>query len=244
MRRKSKGVPHFEPMLLKHMGQMLCVLICFFVVGYGLFWMRDPTHFPISSVSLVGDRQHVPLDVMTQRIIPQAELGFFRLEVSTLQQELLALPWMQDVSVRREWPDRVVIRYAENQPIARWGDEGLISLQGDLFFPEGGLHSFKSLPLLKGPPGKAWQVWRMYLNMEQRLARDELSIRTLELAPRGAWHVSLSNGLVIVLGTEHVLDKLNRFLLCYNSTLKSDSDAIAYADLRYSSGLALGWKHH
>lgn len=244
MRRVKRKTRRLDMDVIKRAAQMMCVLCCFLVIGYGGFWLSDPEHFPIVSVNLIGDRKQVALDDMKGFILPQAESGFFRFNVAELQHGLLTLPWLQSVSVRKAWPDKVLIQYEENVPVVRWGVDGLISEQGHLFFPTEGNRAFSDLPLLMGPAEKAEQVWDMYLKIEQLLRSQSLSVSEITLSPRGAWTLRLSNGIQIVLGTDRVLEKLENFLLCYKVNLKERHHQLATVDLRYTNGMALGWKHH
>lgn len=244
-RRRLKKSHTWNPALFKRLLQASVFLACFFVLGYGGMWLRDPAHFPITSVNLIGEREHIPLEAIKQIILPEAESGFFRLEVAVLQQQLMALPWMKRVAVRRIWPDRLVIQFEEYRPISRWGDDGLISQEGKVFYPDHyDARLFVHLPQLKGPSEHEQQVWDMLQTMNKLLAPDHLTIQYLELAPRGAWQCRLSNGIKVILGTEHVLERFKEFLICYQNTLHVRSEEIAYADLRYTSGMALGWKRH
>ena len=82
------------------------------------------------------------------------------------------MPWLKRVGVRRVWPDRLVIQFEEYQPVARWGDNGLMSKEGNIFYPDPLQDAFSDLPQLKGPKGNEQEVWHMYLAMNHILARD------------------------------------------------------------------------
>lgn len=64
----------------------------------------------------------------------------------------------------------------------------------------------------------------------------------LELAQRGSWRFRLDNGMQVILGTHEKKQRLHRFVKAYNQSLKKDQASIAYVDMRYTTGMAVGWK--
>ncbi|HYQ52651.1 MAG TPA: cell division protein FtsQ/DivIB, partial [Pseudomonas sp.] len=46
----------------------------------------------------------------------------------------------------------------------------------------------------------------------------------------------------LLLGRDHLVEKMRRFIAIYDKTLKEQITNIARIDLRYSNGLAVGWR--
>ena len=69
-----------------------------------------------------------------------------------------ALPWVRKVAVRRSWPDRLDVAIEEHVVLARWGEDRLVNIQGEVF--EGGAEESerRALPLLFGPAASEHQV--------------------------------------------------------------------------------------
>lgn len=220
----------------------LGMALLFFALGYGVISCLDPANFPIRTITFVGEPRALSYEDLQKTIILEIEPGFFRLRVSHLQSALLSRPWMKHVDIRKIWPNRLVVKFEEHTPIARWGDNGMISATGQVFFPKESLSQFNSLPFLKGPAARSAYVWENYLEMREILASHKLGISQLILAPRGSWHVKLDNGVIVNLGTDDMIKRLKRFVRVYKTHLQSKNQAIAYVDLRYTSGLAVGWK--
>lgn len=218
-----------------------CAFILF-AVGYSVFWCLEPAHFPVSAVKFVGERKYLSQDDLKKAIVGEIKKGFFRLKVSTLQQQLLSLTWVKCVEVRKVWPDQLVIRFEEHQPAAFWGKKGMLSVTGALFYPTLSSVKISNLPVLQGPEGKSGLVWQQFLAMEQTLAPLHLKITHLVLAPRGAWQLRLSNGVTVVLGTNDIMTRLRRYVSAYEKHLHTLKREIAYVDLRYTSGMAIGWR--
>jgi len=213
-----------------------------FLMGYVFLWCVDPVHFPISAVKWQGERKYLSQTALRQVVLPALKVGFFRLNVSRLQQQLLSLPWTKQVDVRKVWPGQLVIRIEEHVPAAWWGEKGILSTMGVLFYPDLTDVRFPDLPVLEGPQGKASFVWQHYRAMKEMLATlDDASMKQLSLAPRGAWHLQLSNGLRIILGTEDVIVRLKQFIHVYLK--RRLPKRIAYVDLRYTNGMVVSYKN-
>lgn len=220
----------------------LGVAVLFFALSYGVMASLDPANFPIRSISFIGEKHALSYSDLQETITREISPGFFRLKVSTLQQALLSLPWIKQVDIRKIWPNKLVVKFEEHTPIARWGENGMFSATGHVFFPKEPLTQFNSLPVLKGPVARSAFVWEHYLIMSEILAPHELRISQLILAPRGSWHVKLDNGMTVNLGTDDIIKRLKRFVRVYKTHLQTKQQSIAHVDLRYTSGLAVGWK--
>ncbi len=241
LRPHKKKIKQPRRVLLRLVQVLSCMSI-FFAVGYGVFWWLDPARFPITSVKFSGQRQFLSQEELRSAILPEIKAGFFRLKVSSLQHHLLSLPWIKQADVRKIWPNQLVVRFEEHTPGAYWGDKGMISDMGTLYYPDLAKVKALDLPMLEGPQGKSALVWQQFLAMENIIAPLNLKVTHLMLAPRGAWQLKLSNGITVMLGTNDILKRLSRFVSAYEKELQGQEKKIAYADLRYTNGMAIGWQ--
>ncbi len=237
-KKKTKS----QPLGVKRFFQVFSCVSVFFAVGYGVFWCLDPAHFPIGSVRFSGQRHYLSQEELRDAILPEIKAGFFRLKVSSLQHHLLSLPWIKQADVRKVWPDQLVVRFEEHTPAAFWSDKGIISDVGTLYFPDMAKTQGLELPILEGPQGKSTLVWQQYVAMGNIIAPLNLKITHIILAPRGAWQVRLSNGITVVLGTNDILMRLTRFVSAYEKYMQGNEKKMAYVDLRYTNGMAIGWR--
>jgi cell division protein FtsQ len=132
--------------------------------------------------------------------------------------------------------------------VARWrsplpGDstEGLLNARGELFLPSARFPP-PELPRLTGPDGSQQEVTVRYLAMQGRLTEIGLRLTTLTLDERGAWNFTLDDGVTVRLGREQVDARFERFVLAAASLVRSRAADIAYVDMRYGNGFAVGWK--
>ena len=201
---------------------------------------------PIARISVEGDLSYVNQQAVQQRIAPYANASFFKVDLLSLRRELELMPWIASAQVRRVWPDQLVVRLEEQLPIARWGDEALLHNQGEAFAPQE-VSNYQHLPQLYGPRRAQQQVMQQYQVLSQMLRPMGFSVARLELRERGSWFLttgagSAGPGIELLLGRDHLVEKMRRFLAIYDKTLKEQITNIARIDLRYANGLAVGWR--
>lgn len=196
---------------------------------------------PIARVSVQGDLQYVSRQAVSERVAPFVDASFFSVDLATMRRELEQMPWVAEAEVRRVWPDQVLIRLEEQLPVARWGDEALLNNQGVAFAP-GELGGYEQLPTLWGPQRAQQQIMQQYQMLSQLLRPLDFTVARLELRERGSWFLTTGQGLELLLGRDHVVEKMRRFVSVYEKALKEHNTNIARVDLRYPNGLAVAWR--
>ncbi|WAJ36683.1 cell division protein FtsQ/DivIB [Pseudomonas sp. GOM7] len=201
---------------------------------------------PIARISVQGDLAYVSQDAVQRRIAPFTQGSFFSVDLRSMREELERMPWIAHAEVRRVWPDQIDVRLEEQLPIARWGDEALLNNQGQAFAPQE-LNNYQHLPQLSGPKRAQPQVMQQYQMLSQLLRPMGFTVVGLQLRERGSWYLSATENasgqrIEILLGRDHVVEKMRRFAAIYERELKEQSANIARIDLRYANGLAVAWR--
>lgn len=197
---------------------------------------------PVSRVVFTGNLKHVDRQEMVAKVQPLlVGAGFMTADITAIRAVLGEIPWVRSVSVARSWPDQLVIAVIEREPIARWGTDGLLSRDGDVFRPQS-LVGVGDLPALFGPDAVAREVVSHYAELNDLLGAQGLKLASLGTDERGSWRAELQGGVVLRLGSGDLLKKMRRFLRIYRGDLATQFERVAYIDLRYSNGLAVGWK--
>lgn len=196
--------------------------------------------FPISIVRIYN-AQHVNHQVLQEALKPLVQQGFFMVDVDLIKDRLLQLPWVEDVVVRRIWPDRVEVNIVERNPVARWGGTSLLSASGEIFYPP--MNTYPTLlPQFIGPDGKHILMMQYYYEMNRTLSPLHARIAYLELTPYLSWTVTLDNGIKLRIGHKDTLTRLAHFVKVYPKIIGGHADGVDYVDLRYSNGVAIRWK--
>lgn len=241
MYRANTRKPPMSPKQIKYLfvGLITGLLVaCIFLVSIFFSWSKP---FPIRKVEIAGNHQHISKLMLYDVMSSELSEGFFGLSVNALKEDLCYLPWVKDAIVRRVWPDKLNITIIEHQPLAVWNDRAVFTMDGALIIPDN-VSLLKALPKFYGPEGKQEQIQNLWQTIGSELKKIDLEIVRLELAARGALHLNLSNGIEINLGTQEIDTRLKRFVRVYDKLLYKQDDKVAYIDLRYTSGLAVGWK--
>jgi cell division protein FtsQ len=204
-----------------------------------LVWLLDQ---PIRRVVVTGRLQRVSaLDV--EQVV-RANLhgaGLVSVNLEQIGSGLRALPWVDSAAVQRSWPRGLKIEIVEQTAVARWNETGLVNARGQLFVSEARFIP-PELPQLAGPAGSEAEVTARYLLTQGRLTEVGLRLVSLQLDARGAWALTLDNGVQVRLGRQQVDERFERFMVVAAKLVSQRAADIAYVDLRYGNGFAVGWK--
>jgi len=166
---------------------------------------------------------------------------YFTADIAALRTALLSMPWVQDASIRRQWPSTIHIRVVEKQPVAYWSNDSLMSDRGELFKP-GSINSKMQMPVIMGPDGLHHKVWKFLVMLHTELSGLGLDVQTLVLDERRSWSMLLSNGVEVQLGRNDTEKRLQRFIKVFSMQNAPNIDDIEYIDLRYPNGFAMRGK--
>lgn len=204
-----------------------------------LVWLLDQ---PITRVIVTGRLQRVSaLDVEQVVRANLKRAGLVSVDLGLIGAGLRQLPWVDVASVQRSWPRGLRIEVVEQSAVARWNDSGLVNARGQLFMSEARFIP-PELPQLSGPAGSESEVTSRYLATQGRLTEVGLRLVALTLDARGALSFTLDNGVQVRLGRQQIDTRFERFMLVAARIVSQRAADIAYVDLRYSNGFAVGWK--
>ncbi len=195
----------------------------------------------IRSIEIHGPFQRVSALQIEAAVSDELDRGFVTADLDRMRRKIEALPWIDSVTVARRWPSRIHIIVTEQKPAAIWDERGLLNMRGELFVTDA-RHIPAELPRLSGPPDRANDVASRYLAVRDRLIPLGLDLRSIRLDARGAWQMTLANGVRVRLGRRHVAERTELFLDVVADIITSRAADINYVDMRYSNGFTIGWK--
>ncbi|MEO8671518.1 MAG: cell division protein FtsQ/DivIB [Tahibacter sp.] len=196
--------------------------------------------WPVRQLQLEAEFANVSAEQIRAAAAPAIGVGFFAVDLIGVQKSVAQLPWVERVEARKRWPDTLVLRVYEQQPYAHWGEDRLVSREGRLFAVPGAM-ALQGLPQLAGPDERIAEVLRFYAEVQHQTAGTGLLAIGLDLSTRGSWTVTLDGGARIVVGSEDVSARLQRFLHLYSRVAATRAGSFNYVDLRYSNGFAMKW---
>lgn len=202
-------------------------------------WALDQ---PIERVAVSGVFQRVaPTDV--ERAVKQRvrDAGLVSVDLESVRSAIEDLPWVDTATVQRAWPRDLQVVVVEQVAAARWRENGLLNTRGELFESEARFVP-PELAQLSGPDGKENVLAQRYLATQGRLVEAGMRLTALRLDARGAWEIDLSNGVTVRLGRRLVDERFDTFMRTALRFVAQRADDIAYVDMRYSNGFAIGWR--
>ena len=225
-------------------ASILTALAVFIALGNLAFqkvygWLDQP----VNRISISGETVHLDRQKLATDSVAYMDGGLLSADLSRVKQGIQANPWVYQVGVTRQWPAALYLEIKEEVPVARWGRNGLLNHEGDIFWPDQA-GQYSQLPLLKGPSAQTGLLMSEYYDLNQMLRNAGLQLVELEMEARGAWTLILDNGIRVVVGREQVVDRLERFLKIYQSRLSTEAEAgrIEQIDIRYNNGIAVKWQ--
>lgn len=214
------------------------VLVLLAAVYSGTLWVLDQ---PVSSVKVEAPFQRISPVQVEAAISPWVEQGFLGADLERIRLVIAELDWVEHVAVRRSWPASLHITIREERAAARWGEQGLLNVYGELFVAEAS-HIPAELPVLSGPEGTERLVAERYFTIQRQLQQRGLNAMTLHYDRRGSWELGISNGMKVRFGTTHIDERTVRFFKALDRVLAGMADRVHYIDMRYTNGFAVGWK--
>ncbi|MCK5818395.1 MAG: cell division protein FtsQ/DivIB [Psychromonas sp.] len=229
------------------------VSILFFVclmsgLFYSLYfikhWITDDKTLPITYVSLTEQQKYISVESVKKILRSQGtKLNFFNVNIAEIQKKIEALPWVYSASIRKHWPDTLDLHIVEQSISAVWNNKALLNRFGEVIHvsPKG---FEKNFVVLKGEDKDANQTLDIYNKLFQLMKVSKFKIAMLSNDERHSTNIMLKNGILLRLGKEQKLDRVQRFLSVFPLIeIKYNIQRIDYIDLRYDTGFAIGWKN-
>lgn len=196
---------------------------------------------PVQQITVTGELAYTQTEAVQDMVQSNLAGGFLRADLQRIREQLERLPWIFEATIRRKWPSSLEIHVVEQLPIARWGEDGFLNHEGQAFHSTRG-GDWQSLPLLRGPQGTASSLMANYQRMLELLSPLGLKVEQLAVDERGQVQAVLEGGLELVVGNQHFLERMHRFVALYRAELAARAEDIERVDLRYESGVAVAFR--
>jgi cell division protein FtsQ len=199
---------------------------------------------PIRYVRIEGNFQFLDKSSLKQQLLPLVKTGLFAANINEIQKTAKKMEWIDDAKVKRVWPDTLDIKLSEQQPVAKWGKDGVLNNRGELFKPAN-VEALTNLPQLIGPPGLEKRLFNIMQGLQLALLDRSLDLREFIVNNRRSWKLLLANGMELQLGRVDPLQKFQRLmksLPILASSQQNGLETISKIDLRYPNGFAVTWK--
>ncbi|PCJ40669.1 MAG: hypothetical protein COA71_10530 [SAR86 cluster bacterium] len=240
VKKSSPLTVHF--LLLKK--AVLVVLLGSLLILLGLnsrTLVNDINQQRVEFIAIEGSLRNVTENDIKTAVFDFINQSMVAINLLAIKDSLEQNAWIKTVSLRRKWPDTLIINVTEEVAIARWGSQQLLNQEGALFLPSATLAQI-NLAELSGPSGTEKRVMQQYQIFNQLLYPKNLRIARLNLNSRGAWFMQLSNDTHVAIGSIKAVERLRRFAAVYEVLFASQIESIEGFDLRYEDGIAVKHK--
>lgn len=190
------------------------------------------------SYTIVDSLQHVSFDDMDEALVPYLSQSFWEVDLTKLKHSLEQVNWIENATIKRSWPGYLEISIDEHEPIARWGDQDLISKSGDIFRPAT-QQGFEDLIHLRGDRLQAPALLAVLEVFQESLSVLNWQVVSLSQQVDGVFRLKFASGQELIIDYVNWTTKLPRFVKAYPMFSKKLVESAQSFDLRYSNGVAV-----
>ena len=223
---------------MKKKISLALILSLFVLVAVWIFF--SPARV-LTEAQLNGELERVSPETVQAIVQPYIGESFWRVDLERLHADLLSLEWVYKATVKRRWPNKVIITLEEQKPVARWSDDGLLNQSGDIFYPHD-IAPFKDWVALEGNPLQSRQLLHDLVTFQDTFKPLDWTIDVLKQQPDGSWNIHFLSGVTVLLDNEDWQAKLSRFTRALPKTKQALRKFAQVFDLRYSNGFVIKQK--
>ena len=89
----------------------------------GVLWLARSPAFEIRAIRIEGELQRISAETLRANAAPRLAGNFFSADLGTARAAFEAVPWVRRATVRRIWPDRLLVQLEEHRASALWQAE-------------------------------------------------------------------------------------------------------------------------
>ena len=204
-------------------------------------WINQPENLRINKVDWQGELRYQNKAELEALVAPYVATNLYLLDEVALEQMLEGLPWIREASLRKVWPQQLLINVEEQFPVAFWGDRHLMNQFGEVFpaeLPE----MADQFPKIYSPTSTGRVMAERYVGLMGQLRDLSLEVVELSESENGSWQMRLRDGQEVILGRKDQDKRIKRFKVGYVKALQANFENVRTIDLRYTNGFAIEWK--
>lgn len=250
-----------DPRLTNFIANALALVAVAVIAAALIAWLINRPYFNIARIYIEAMQEadkleHVSPAVVKATVGTRLQGNFFTAQLDDIRKVFETVPWVRRAKIKRVWPNTLRVSLEEQQPLALWNENAMINTWGETFSANRGeLPDNWQLPQFYGPDNAERLVVQRYAELAHLLAPLNLSVKAIELSPRYAWSVELSDGLRLSLGRDPGADeadphgrggalsfaaRIAQFVEAWPKLQQQLAGrAVRSADLRYPNGFAI-----
>ncbi len=230
--------------LMNVVAGLFSLIALVLLLAAGIAWVAHRPMFSLKVVRVDGDLTHINASAVRANAIPRLKGNFFTMDLESARAAFETVPWVRKASVRRVWPNGLLVELQEHHAVAQWGETKLLNDHGEVFIANmAEAEEEGELPVLYGPVGSESLVLTRFNSIKEWLSKLNQTPVDIRLSDRFAWSVVLSSGLRLELGREQtpstLQERVTLYLKSYPVVMNQLMKSLQVFDLRYPNGFAL-----
>lgn len=211
--------------------------------GAAVVWMAQRPRFDFHRIEVQGDVRHVSRAAIRTAIAGHLRGNFFTMRLADARAAFETIPWVASASVRRVWPDRLVVSMIERRAVGIWSDGRVLSDSGLLFDANPAEVELDGPQVeFSGPPQFSAEAAEKLRAFRSSLRSLQASVAAIDISERASWTIRTGAGQTLNLGRDDppgsVEGRLASIVSGYPTVVAQLSGPPARIDARYNNGFA------
>ena len=224
-------------------------VLCLIITMLQWFFSQPNFHLKYLILNISSDNvQHVKPKELKKLVIMELNGTALTTDLGPIYKSVLSHPWIKEATVRRIWPNKILVNLVEHNIIGVWSDGRFVTQAGKLLqfdkLQSESINKEKNCFLLKldGPNETVTAVLDRARMISKKAIKVGLQTTGVQLTNQYDWRVFFSNGMKMELGGENLETPLEKRLDNFFNSIawvrkKIKKDLIS-VDLRYAQGFA------
>ena len=224
-------------------------VLCLIITMLQWFFSQPNFHLKYLILNISSDNvQHVKPKELKKLVIMELNGTALTTDLGPIYKSVLSHPWIKEATVRRIWPNKILVNLVEHNIIGVWSDGRFVTQAGKLLQfdkrQSESINKEKNCFLLKldGPNETVTAVLDRARMISKKASKVGLQTTGVQLTSQYDWRVFFSNGMKMELGGENLetplekrLDNFFNSIVWVRKKIKKDLISV---DLRYAQGFA------
>ncbi|HXX57220.1 MAG TPA: FtsQ-type POTRA domain-containing protein [Thermodesulfovibrionales bacterium] len=241
-RKNGRTAPTRRSWVRRHYRALLVLFLlgsAGVVLGVGLYRVSSGI-FAVKEVVFSGNRHMSDAELRAAAGVKKGD-NLLMVSPRRVSERLLESPWIRTVSIRKELPERLLIRVSEATPFAildRKGHSFLIDEKGRMLEKIQG-DGVPFLPIINGDPAKMRETFVEALRLagvlkEKKIATERNRVEILANGKGPEELAVVIDSVIIKVGSGDYEQKIERFF-SLEDEIKKRAITVDYVDLRFAS---------
>ena len=229
-----------------------------YLLFFSYSWVISHIHFTLKNVVIEvvnNDDPNIDKQEIQQAIKSTLNGTTLSTDLKKMVELILDNPWIEQVVIRRVWPNTIVLRVQERRLIALWNNKFLISEFGEVTnIPVSDYKKVEKklgcyLLKIEGPKDFLSKIVARAEKTNNLLTNINKKLSYLRLTEQFSWEAKTTEGMTLRFGGEDLqgpmFHRLENFTKSYSRLANKlaekgiRSPEIHYVDLRYAKGFAI-----